>query len=118
MTRRQAINTVAATDASVLLLRQMSESEFMASVVDAAEKLSWRCFHDYDSRRSNPGWPDLVCVRDGKLLALELKAKRGRVRPGQIEWIAELADVPGVTAMIARPDDWDRVLALLQGEAA
>ena len=112
------MDTVAASEAGVLLLRQMSEAEFMASVVDAAQKLSWRCFHDYDSRRSNPGWPDLVCVRDGKLLALELKAKKGRVRPGQIEWIAELADVPGVTALIARPDDWDQVLALLRGDVA
>ena len=87
-------------------------------VLTAAGYLGYRCYHTFDSRRSARGFPDAVCVKDGRLLALEFKTERGKVSPEQEEWIAELADVPGVTAMIARPDDWDRVLALLQGEAA
>lgn len=95
----------------------MRERDIQDMMEQAAGYLGWRCFHDRDSRRNNPGFPDLVCVRNGKLLALELKTEKGKVRPGQAEWIAELAQVPGVVARIVRPKDLDDVLAMLQEES-
>jgi len=95
----------------------MRERDFQAMVEQAAGYLSWRCYHTHDSRRSNPGWPDLVCIKDGKMLALELKTERGRVRPEQEVWIAELGQVPGVEARIVRPSEWDDLLVMLKGES-
>lgn len=92
----------------------MRERDIQDMMEEAAGYLGWRCFHDRDSRRNNPGFPDLVCVKGGKLLALELKTEKGRIRPEQEVWIAELAQVPGVTARIVRPSDLDEILTLLQ----
>lgn len=92
----------------------MRERDLQDMMEQAAGYLGWRCFHDRDSRRNNPGFPDLVCIRDGKLLVLELKTEKGRVRPEQVEWLDDFAQVPGVVARIVRPADVDDVLAILQ----
>ena len=42
----------------------MTEREWQAQVVSAAQALGWTTYHTHDSRRSNKGWPDLVLVRD------------------------------------------------------
>ncbi len=92
----------------------MRERDIQDMMEQAAGYLGWRCFHDNDSRRNNPGFPDLVCVRKGKMLALELKTEKGKLRPQQAEWIDELGKVPGVIARIVRPADIDDVIAILQ----
>ena len=47
-------------------------------VVDLARTLGWRVYHTYDSRRSQPGFPDLVLVRE-RILFLELKSETGKL---------------------------------------
>ncbi len=94
----------------------MTEAQWQRVIVDAAHALQWMVYHTYDSRRSNPGWPDLVLVKPPRLLAIEVKAEKGRVRPEQIIWLAALDQIPGVTAMLARPSDWGRIESLLKGE--
>ena len=96
----------------------MREADFQRLIVEAAGYLGYAVYHTFDSRRSNPGWPDLVLLKQGHMICLEVKTERGRVRPEQVVWIAELDQVPGVTAMIVRPSQWDQVEALLKGEAA
>lgn len=93
---------------------RIPERDWQQQILDAARYLGFRCYHTYDSRRSAPGFPDLMCVRDGRLLAIECKTATGKVSPEQAEWLAELALVPGVVALIARPDDWDEIEQLLK----
>ena len=40
---------------------------------------------------------------------------RGTPTPDQRAWVELFASVPGVTAMVAKPSDWDRVEAALKG---
>jgi hypothetical protein len=82
----------------------MSEADLQAAVVDLARRLGWLVFHDYDSRRSTPGFPDLVCVhpRSGALIFAELKTARGKVTPEQDAWLRALA-VRGA-AFVWRPE--------------
>lgn len=42
---------------------RISEKEFQAQVLDLARLTGWLCYHPHDSRRSAPGFPDLVLVR-------------------------------------------------------
>lgn len=93
----------------------VTERAWQQTILEAARALSWDCYHTFDSRRSAPGFPDLVCVRDGRLLAIEVKGPRGRVGEWQRYWLGQLGRVPGVTAMIAYPSDWDAVEAALRG---
>ena len=92
----------------------MREKDFQAMVAAAAGHLNWLVFHDFDSRRSQPGYPDLCLVRGGRLVFLELKTERGRAGPEQQVWLDALSQVPGVVAMVARPSQWDEVLEVLR----
>ena len=81
----------------------MMEADLQATVVKLARTLGWYCYHTHDSRRSAPGFPDLVMVhpRSGALLFAELKSATGRVTPEQDQWLRALA-VRGV-AFVWRP---------------
>jgi hypothetical protein len=60
----------------------LTEAQFQASVIAmATDVYQWEVFHDGDSRRSNAGFPDLVLVKGGKLMAG--KTGRGGVFGGQ-----------------------------------
>lgn len=107
--------TVPAHEMSAAAYRTVGlERGVLATVTEAAAAAGWLCFHDFDSRRNVAGFPDLVCVRDGRLVFLELKTEKGRVRPEQQVWLAALSQVPGVVAMVARPSQWDDVLEILR----
>ena len=60
-------------------LGAVSERDFQRQVIELAETMGWELiYHTHDSRRSREGFPDLIMVRDGRLLALELKTETGR----------------------------------------
>ena len=61
----------------------MSERQLQEAIIEAAELHGWMVYHTYDSRRSKAGFLDLMMVRDGVLLALELKTESGRLTPEQ-----------------------------------
>ena len=87
---------------------QMSERALSRSIVALATRLGWRVHTLSDSRslRSHhPGFPDLFMVRRGRILAVELKAERGRMREGQQEWLDDLR-AAGVWTHVWRPEDW------------
>ena len=41
----------------------ISEKDFQQQVKDLARMLGWKTYHTYDSRRSDPDFPDLVMAR-------------------------------------------------------
>ncbi|MCS3494079.1 hypothetical protein M2368_003107 [Arthrobacter sp. JUb119] len=98
-----------------------SESEFQSHVQNLAKSLGYtQQYHTHDSRRSNPGFPDLVLVhgRTKKLMFAELKAQAGRVSPAQESWLNDLR-LGGQVAEVWRPSDWvsGRILQVLRGGA-
>lgn len=92
---------------------KLSEAQFQAQVVRYAELLGWRCHHQYDSRRSREGWPDLICIRRPRLLALELKSERGRLTSAQREVLEDLRAC-GIPAYVVRPSQWRRLEELFR----
>ena len=91
----------------------VSEKALLETIREAAAWANWACYHTHDSRRSEPGFPDLVLVRDGEMLAWELKSESGRVTAEQQQWLDRFAAVPGVEAAVVRPADLDWALARL-----
>jgi len=87
----------------------MSEKAFMSAVLDLAKLTHWRCYHTFDARRSEAGFPDICMTRDGRILFAELKTERGRVTEAQREWLEALASCPGAEVHVWRPADWDDV---------
>jgi hypothetical protein len=78
--------------------------------------LGWTVWHDNDSRRNDPGLPDLLCVHPERgVVWLELKTERGRLRKEQRWWL-DLLTMAGARAFVARPSQADDVERLLRGE--
>lgn len=91
---------------------RQTEKQWQAEVVRAARLLGWTAYHTHDSRRSEPGWPDLALVRD-RLVMAELKTDTGRISPDQQRWL-DLLDRAGIETYVWRPRDIDDVLAVLK----
>lgn len=99
-----------------------TEVEFQRAVVELAQLRGWLVMHTRPAR-TNGGWktplqgdagyPDLTLCRPPRVLILELKSGRGRLRPEQERWLLRLKQCPGVEAHVLRPSDWPEVERLL-----
>ena len=96
---------------------QITEKQWLQQVRDLARLLGWLEYHTYDSRRSSPGFPDLVLVHRAhrRLIFAELKRERGRVSPAQQEWFDALREA-GQEAYVWRPSEFEAVHRILKGE--
>lgn len=90
----------------------MTEADFQRQVTDLADRLGWDWWRTPDSRRTNPGFPDLVLARGDVALFRELKTERGRVRPEQGACLLALRGA-GIDAKVWRPKDWPEIEATL-----
>jgi hypothetical protein len=89
----------------------MTEIELLYAVTWGSRKrpglcrrLGVRYFHPYDSRRSVPGWPDVVFVGTRAICFRELKDEWGEVRPEQADWGRALR-AAGQDWAVWRPSD-------------
>lgn len=112
---------------------KLTEAEFTRQVIELAQHLGWRVAH-FRPAQTSKGWrtavsgdgagfPDLVMVRDGRLIFAELKVGKNKLSPQQDEWLRELQGVlfrrvpsgnhaGGVNSVMAvewRPDDWESI---------
>jgi len=103
-----------------------TEAQWRRTVVEAALRLGWEVLFEVpdnlyrlaaDAVRRNPhrgrllppaSWPDLVLCHDDppRVLFVELKADRGRVRPDQRATLRRM-DAAGLRVRIWRPRDFD-----------
>ncbi len=89
-----------------------SEKQFMARVVALAKSKGWRCFHPYDSRKSEEGYPDLTMVRDTRLIFAELKVKGRKLTKAQIAWLNDL--IFAAETHLWTPGMWDEIVKTLE----
>lgn len=100
----------------------MREAELQRTVLDAARLGGWIVHHSRPALTStgrwvtplsgDPGLPDLILVRDGRVLWLELKSETGRVSTHQSVWIGRLREA-GQDVRVVRPVDLDDLVAEL-----
>lgn len=102
---RQQVGRNEVERARRLLHESMSERELQASVIELAQLQGWLTYHTFDSRRSAPGFPDVVAVRGFRLLAIELKSHRGQVTHDQRRWLNALAGA-GTETYTWKPEEW------------
>lgn len=89
----------------------MTERQWQQQVIDLARLLQWSYYHTFDSRRSNPGFPDLVLWKDRTIFA-ELKTNHGRLTAEQRR-VAEALARAGAEVYVWRPRDLDDVQRVL-----
>lgn len=95
----------------------MRESHLQSDIRDAALKLGWLFYHTYDSRRSDPGFPDCVLARPPDLIFAELKSEDGRATPEQLRWM-DVLHRAGQEVYLWRPSDWDAIINRLSRRSA
>lgn len=94
----------AAHPASGALPWSMSEKELQGSVVDLCAHLKLWCWHPYDMRRSERGWPDLTILGRGEIFA-ELKSQRGQLTREQRQ-VGYRLQAAGLRFVVWTPADW------------
>lgn len=85
-----------------------SERTFQEHVIDAARRCGFiLIYHTHDSRRSQPGFPDLVLVnpRTKRVLFRELKSAKGKISKEQQQWADGLRKA-GADFDFWYPKDW------------
>ena len=98
----------------------MAEKEMQEAIRRAAIAHGYAVYHTHDSRHSPAGFPDVIAIKGGRVLVLELKAQRGRVSDAQWAWLAAWAST-GATVAVVRPEprdgeiSFDDALALIRG---
>ena len=75
----------------------MNEKEFQGNVVELCHYMNYLTYHTFDSRKSTPGFPDLVIVGRNRVLFRELKTPKGKITANQLKWGG---------AIIAGGGDW------------
>lgn len=79
------------------------ERELQSKVLSLAKLHGWIAYHTFDSRRSAPGFPDLILLRGERCLALELKRTHEHPTEEQLSWLRAFARVRFVDAAVVRP---------------
>lgn len=92
---------------------EISESTWKSHILRLARQCGWRAYSARYSLGCDPGWPDLILCRPPRIIAVELKSDKGRVRPEQDEWLAVL-EACGVKSYIWRPRDIEHVMEVLR----
>ena len=87
------------------------EADAQAAIVDIARLQRWSAYHTHDSRRSEPGFPDLVLARE-RIVYAELKREGQKPRSAQVEWLDALARAGG-EVYVWTIEDLDDVVAVL-----
>jgi hypothetical protein len=100
-----------------LVLDAVTETEWQRVVMNYAHFKGWLVYHIHDSRLqewgTDAGFPDLVLARDGHVVFVELKDKRGRLSKAQQRWIDAME--PGdVEVYVWRPTDEDEMRRVLE----
>lgn len=99
---------------------ELSEAEFQSQVCRLAENLGWNWMHvvTTGTGRHFPirgplgsGWPDLVLLRNDRLLFVELKKEKGPIRLGQ-DLVLSLLQRAAET-YIWKPSDWEQIQDVL-----
>lgn len=94
--------------------------EFMPQVIKLAKRNGWQIYHVTNSRRSEPGWPDLVMLRAHEMIVAELKSINGKTTPAQDEWLEAFSAVARVSAYVRvfvwKPSDWPEIVRVLGGQ--
>lgn len=107
------------------------EADFQKACIEAARIYGWLVAHFRPARvrrggreiyetpvaADGRGFPDLVLVNSGqqRVLFVEVKADKGKLRPDQEKW-QEALTLAGAEYDIWRPRDWERILLILGGK--
>lgn len=104
-------------------LPEPSEDDLLRKVLALAKIRGWRTAHFRPAQTKNgwrtavsgdgKGWPDLILVRNDRIIAAELKAGKNEPTDEQLAWLLALAGAK-VDCRVWRDEDWDEIQTVLE----
>ena len=95
----------------------MTEKEFQGSIIKLFKWTKWDYYHTHDSRRSNPGWPDLVMWHEDHpglgIIYRELKKSDDEKPSKDQRRVLKGLKRCGADVQVWRPSDWPEIERLL-----
>jgi predicted type IV restriction endonuclease len=104
--------------------REFSEAQWQALVIRIAMYAGWKHYHPPDNRPNKngkvqqnivAGFPDLVLVKNERLIFAELKKETGILSAAQKDWLSRL-EKTGAEVYVWRPSQQEEVEKILEGE--
>ena len=88
--------------------KSMAEKELQKNIRDLAKVMGWDFVYSIpDSRMATArGMPDLLMLKEKRLLFAELKTQSGKLRLEQRQVLYLLEIIEGVEVHVWRPSDW------------
>jgi hypothetical protein len=71
-----------------------------APIVQALELKGWSVF-----KLSSPGMPDLLCIRRGRMVLLEVKTPKGELKPAQVKTFQRMKAAGYGVAIVRTPSE-------------
>lgn len=91
-------------------IEPFTEDALLSAVLELAHLRGWLVYHVRNSRagviQGDVGFPDLVLVRGGTILFIELKSGKLRPSPAQRMWLDALNQAVPFSADFFQPEDW------------
>jgi DNA-binding transcriptional ArsR family regulator len=85
---------------------------FRATVTQAAEQLGWIVVHFPNAMMNPTGWPDLILLKNGRVVFAELKVGGNTLSTAQEEW-RELLLAHEFEHYVWYPEDWGQIEEVL-----
>jgi hypothetical protein len=104
---------LAAKGYMVPLAQDTPEGTLLAALRKMATPHGWLLYHTYDSRKSEPGFPDTCLTNGTDILLYELKDNVRKPTREQEQWLNMLAHTGKVECGIWRPRDWPTIVERL-----
>lgn len=93
----------------------ISEKNFTTRVKGIFRAAGWLTYHTWNSKHSDAGFPDLICVKDERIVAIELKVGRNRPTGHQRRWLEALARA-GIETYVMWPRYEPEITKIAAGE--
>ena len=84
---------------------KITETDIRRQVTDYLQLRQYFCFYVLQGLGAYKGIPDLIAVRDGRVLFIELKTARGRQSVHQVKFQADLEAAGGEYILCRGADD-------------
>lgn len=109
--------------------RGRPEEEFQRAVIDYARLHGWLVAHfrpvrvqrkngsvyfETPAAADGKGFPDLVLLREKRLIVAELKVGSNKPSPEQEKWLAAFGKLSVVQTFVWRPESWPQIEELLR----
>ncbi len=93
---------------------KITHAQFQYSIVDLAQRLGYEfIYHTWNSRNSPAGFPDLILLREGRMIVAELKIPPDTLKPEQYFWLLEFLTVTEDVYLWESTDDFDEIAKIL-----